>query len=230
MDIEISEQGAFSWALVKLRPGEQFVSESGAMFRASGNIEIDVTTRSRRSGGLMAGLKRMLAEESFFFSTYSCTDRGDGEVGLAPKLQGRIAAIDCDGVSSWVCVGGSYLGSTVSLNIDTQFQGLKGMFSGESLSFLSVEGAGQLLVNAFGKINAVEVDGGLTVDTGHVVAFQDSLDYSLGKAGGSWIQSFLAGEGLVLNFTGTRTLYLQSHNPDEFGKSLGPILPARRSN
>ena len=229
MDIEVSEQGAFSWALVKLRPGEQFVSESGAMFRASANIEIDVTTRSRRSGGLIAGLKRMLAEESFFFSTYSCTDREDGEVGLAPKLQGGIAAIDCDGVSSWVCAGGSYLGAASGLNIDTQFQGLKGMFSGESLSFLSVEGSGQLLVNAFGKINKVEVDGELTVDTGHVVSFQDSLDYSLGKAGGSWIQSFLAGEGLVLNFTGRGTLYLQSHNPDEFGKSLGPMLPERRS-
>ena len=229
MDIEVSEQGAFSWALVKLRPGEQFVSESGAMFRASANIEIDVTTRSRRSGGLIAGLKRMLAEESFFFSTYSCTDREDGEVGLAPKLQGGIAAIDCDGASSWVCAGGSYLGAASGLNIDTQFQGLKGMFSGESLSFLSVEGSGQLLVNAFGKINKVEVDGELTVDTGHVVAFQDSLDYSLGKAGGSWIQSFLAGEGLVLNFTGRGTLYLQSHNPDEFGKSLGPMLPERRS-
>jgi uncharacterized protein (TIGR00266 family) len=214
--------------MVTLRPGEHFVSESGAMFRSSSNVDIDVTTRSRRSGGLLAGVRRMLAEESFFFSTYASTDREDCEVGLAPKLPGGIAEIECDGVSNWVCAGGSYLGSTPSLNIDTQFQGLRGMFSGESLSFLSVDGAGRLLVSAFGRLSEVDVQGELTVDTGHVIAFQDSLDYSLGKAGGSLIQSFLSGEGIVLNFTGHGRLFLQSHNREEFGRSLGPLLPERR--
>jgi uncharacterized protein (TIGR00266 family) len=230
MDIQVVDRGAFSWALVGIRPGEQFVSESGAMFRSSSNIDVDVTTRSKRSGGLLSGLRRMLADESFFFSTYSCTDREDGEVGLAPKHQGQIATIDCDGVAGWVCTGGSYLGSTAGLNIDTDFQGLRGMFSGESLSFLNVSGAGTLLVNAFGRIEEVDVSGELTVDTGHVVAFQDSLHYSLGKAGGSWLQSFLAGEGVVLNFSGQGKLYVQSHNPDEFGKTLGPLLPERGGN
>ncbi len=229
MDIEVADKGAFSWALVRMRPGEQFVSESGAMFRASSNIDIDVTTRSRSSGGLISGIKRMLASESFFFSTYTCSDRDDGEVGLAPTLQGEIARIDCDGTSRWICTGGSYLGSTEGLNIDTDFQGLRGMFSGESLSFLQIDGAGQLLVNAFGKINEVDVDGSLTIDTGHVVAFQDSLEYKLGKAGGSWVQSFFAGEGVVLDFTGHGKIYVQSHNPGEFGKSLGPMLPARKA-
>jgi uncharacterized protein (AIM24 family) len=103
------------------------------------------------------------------------------------------------------------------------------MFSGESLSFLQIDGAGQLLVNAFGKINEVNVDGSLTIDTGHVVAFQDSLEYKLGKAGGSWVQSFFAGEGVVLDFTGHGKIYVQSHNPGEFRKSLGPMLPARKA-
>ena len=181
MDIEISEEGAFSWALVKVSPGEEFVSESGAMFRASSNVDIDVTTRSRRSGGLMADVRRMLANDSFFLSTYRVNDQSDGEVGLAPTLQREIELIDCDGSGQWLCAGGSYLGSSAGLDIDTQFQGLRGMLSGESLFFLSIEGRGQLLVNAFGRINQLEVDGALTVDTGHVVAFQDTLDYTVGK-------------------------------------------------
>ena len=228
MKIGISEKGAFSWALVELSAGDQFVSEAGALFRASDNIEIDVTTRSGRSGGLMAGLRRMVAGESFFFSTYTCTNDEVGEVGLAPTLQGELALIDCDGKSQWLCAGGSYLGSTSDLEIDTQFQGIKGLLSGESLSFMSVAGRGQLLVNAFGKINEIDVEDALTVDTGHVVAFEDSLSYSIGKAGGSWIQSFLTGEGIVLKFSGRGRLYVQSHNPDEFGKELGPRLPERR--
>ena len=228
MDITIAEKGAFSSALVKLQPGEQFVSEAGALFRASPNIDIDVTTRSGRSGGLLGGLKRALASESFFFSTYVCEGEEDGEVGLAPKLQGGITLIECDGGRSWICTGGSYLGSSTGLEIDTQFQGLKGMFSGELLSFLSVSGRGELLVNAFGKISELSVDGALTVDTGHVVAFEDSLSYSLGNAGGGWLQAILSGEGMVMKFQGQGRIYVQSHNPGEFGKVLGRMLPARR--
>lgn len=227
MNVRVVDRGAFTWALVTIRPGERFVSESGAMFRASTNVDVDVTTRTKSAGGLLSGVRRMFAGESFFFSTYSCADREEGEVGLAPTLQGQIEAIRCDGVAGWVCAGGSYLGSTGGLDIDTEFQGLRGVFSGESLSFLNVTGAGTLLVNAFGSIREVDVSGEMTVDTGHVVAFQDSLSYTLGKAGGSWIQSFLAGEGLVLNFSGQGKLYVQSHNPDEFGRTLGPMLPER---
>ena len=47
-------------ALVHLDPGETFVSESGAMFRASSNVDIDVTTKTRGKGGLLAGIKRLV--------------------------------------------------------------------------------------------------------------------------------------------------------------------------
>ena len=97
MDIQLLERGAFGWALVKLSPGEEFVSESGAMFRASSDIDIDVTTRSGKRGGLLAGLKRTLAAESFFLSTYRCSGQQDGEIGLAPTMQGEVALINCDG-------------------------------------------------------------------------------------------------------------------------------------
>ena len=199
------------------------------MFRASSNVNIDVTTRSRGTGGIMSGIRRILAQENFFFSHYSVFDNRAAEVGLAPTLQGQIALIECTGDTRWVCAGGSYLGSGADLSIDTQFQGLRGVLSGESLSFITVDGIGPLLVNAFGLISGLDVEGGLTVDTGHVVAFEDTLDYSISKAGGSWISSFLTSEGLVLNFSGQGRVYVQSHNPDEFGKSLGPLLPLRDS-
>jgi uncharacterized protein (TIGR00266 family) len=227
MYVEAMQSGAFGWALVNLDPGERFVAEAGSMFRASSNVDIDVTTRGRGIGGVLSGIRRMFAGEQFFFSTFSVTDGNRGEVGLAPTLQGELAIIDCDGRSDWVCTGGSYLGSSPDLNIDTQFQGLGGILSGESLSFLLAQGAGPLVVNAFGKITEVDVSGELNVDTGHVVAFQDSLTYSISKAGGSWVQSFLTGEGLTMRFSGRGRLYLQSHNPSEFGKSLGPLLPPR---
>ena len=227
MRVEVANNGAFGSALVHLDPRDGFVSESGAMYRASSNVDIDVTTRSRASGGIMSGVRRMMSGESFFFSKYTVTDHRPAEIGLAPNLQGEVALIECDGRTRWVCAGGSYLGSSPDLEIDTQFQGLRGMLSGESLSFMTVKGAGPLLVNAFGAITELDVRGALTIDTGHVVAFEESLEYSIGKAGGSWISSFLTSEGLVLDFRGHGRVYVQSHNPSEFGRTIGPLLPEK---
>ena len=228
MNIEVLERGAFCSALVHLQPGEEFISESGAMFRASSNIDIDVTTKSRGKGGIMGGIKRLLASENFFFSTYKCNDNQPGEVGLAPTLQGDMLAVQCDGEANWLCTGGSYVGSSPGLEINTQFQGMKGFFSGESLSFLEVSGQGVMVVSAFGRIFEYDIDGELVVDNGHVVAFEDSLTYNLQKAGASWIQSFLGGEGLVMKFSGQGRILVQSHNPKEFGGTLGSMLPPRK--
>ena len=228
MEIEILGNGAFESAVVHLAPGERYVSESGALYRASSNIDIDVTTSSRGAGGLLGGMKRLLAKEHFFFSTYATNDGRPGEVGLAPTHQGELMLIDVDPSTNWLCAGGSYLGSSAGLKIDTQFQGLKGFATGESLVFVEVSGSGQLLVNAFGRLVESEVEDSITVDTGHLVAFESTLRYSITKAGSSWIQSWLAGEGIVMNFTGRGRIVTQSHNPREFGSSLGRLLPPRK--
>ena len=227
MKIDLLGEGAFRSALVHLEPGEEFVSESGAMFRASSNVDVDVTTKSRGKGGILGGIKRLLSAESFFFSTYRLNGGASGEVGLAPTLQGDVQAIEMDGTSTWYCAGGSYLGSSGGIGVETQFQGMKGLFTGESIFFLQVSGAGVLLVNAFGRVQPIDVDGELTVDTGHLVAFEEALQYTISKAGGSWMRSFLGGEGVVMKFRGRGRVYVQSHNPREFGKVLGGKLPPR---
>ena len=225
MDVQVRDRGTFSWALVQLEAGEEFVSESGAMFRSSTSIDIDVTTRSRGKGGFLAGVKRLLGGDSFFLSRYRA--EAAGEVGVAPTLQGSVEVLQLDGSVGWVCAGGSYLASGPELELDTQFQGLRGLFSGESLFFMEVRGHGPLLVSAFGHLEELEVDGALTVDTGHVVAFTEDLAYRLSKAGGSWFQSWLAGEGIVLEFEGRGKVLVQSHNPSGYGGVLGPRLPPR---
>ncbi len=227
MDITLQANGAFHSALVHLESGDLFKSDSGAMFRASSNVDNDVTTISR-GGGILAGLKRMAGGDTFFLSTFKTTDGGTGEVGVAPTLQGHLKQVDVDAVQPWLCAGGSFLGCEGHMDLNPRFQGLKGLFSGENLFFMEVSGPGPLLVGAYGRIQEVEVDGALTVDTGHVVAFESSLSYTLTKTGGSWITSFLSGEGFVLNFEGRGKLLVQSHNPREFGGMLGRRLPPRR--
>jgi uncharacterized protein (TIGR00266 family) len=227
MDVEIISPGAFSSAQISLDAGEEFVSESGLMVRMSADIDLDVTTKPKGKGGLLSGVKRLLGGDSFFMSTYRADS--PGEVVIAPILPGDVHVVQLDGSTTWICAGASYMGSGPDVSLDTQFQGLKGFFSGESLFFMEASGTGPLLVNAFGAIREVEVDGEYVIDTGHVVAYESGLEYSMSKAGSSWLQSFLAGEGFVLNFSGHGRVLIQSHNPTEFGKAIGPKLPERSS-
>ncbi|HIO65308.1 MAG: TIGR00266 family protein [Bacillota bacterium] len=227
MEFEILEQGAFQSALVHFEAGERVVSESGAMVRASGNVDIDVTTRAKKGGGLLSGVKRLLGGDSFFLSTYTTTDGAPGEVGIAPILPGEVMVLEVDGATQWKTSGGSFLAAGGDIDLDTEFQGLGGFLGGESLFFLKATGSGSLLVGAFGALRELEVEGELTIDTGHLVAYESTLDYSISKAGGSWMQSFLAGEGFVMKFSGRGRVIVQTHDASGFGRRLGPMLPAR---
>ncbi|MBT6541526.1 MAG: TIGR00266 family protein [Planctomycetes bacterium] len=227
MRFEILEQGAFQSALVHFDHGERLISESGAMVRASGNVDIDVTTRAKKGGGMLSGVKRLLGGDSFFLSTYSTTDGGSGEVGIAPILPGEVMTLEVAGAGHWKTTGGSFLAAGGDIELDMQFQGLGGFISGESLFFLEASGSGTILVGAFGALRELEVNGELTIDTGHLVAYEGSLDYSVTKAGGSWMQSFLAGEGFVMKFSGQGRVIVQTHDASGFGRRLGPLLPPR---
>ena len=121
----------------------------------------------------------------------------------------------------------SYLASDSSVALDTQFQGLKALFSGESFFFLKCSGKGQVAMSAFGGMEVIDLDGEMIVDTGHLVAFTSGISYRTTKPGGSWLQAFFSGEGIVLHVSGKGRLYLQTRNPSEYGSYVGSKLPAR---
>jgi uncharacterized protein (TIGR00266 family) len=108
--------------------------------------------------------------------------------------------------------------------VDLIWGGFAMLFSREGAFFLRCRGAGELLVNCYGAIEKVEVDGSYLVDTGHVVAFEGELRYRLRRAGG-WRSTLLSGEGLVMHFTGTGTVWLQTRNVGALVRWITPSLP-----
>ena len=108
--------------------------------------------------------------------------------------------------------------SDPDIAIDASFQGLgKAFFSGEGAFWVKCSGSGDLFLNSFGTIYAVEVDGDYIVDTGHIVAFEDTLNFNVQKAGSSWIGSILGGEGLVCRFQGKGLVYCKVTTHRAFG-------------
>lgn len=195
------------------------------MIAMQGGVDITTSTFQRGSGGIMRGLKRVLAGESFFINHFTAA-RGQGEVWLAPALAGDMTVLDLNGVGV-VAEAGSFMVCGNDVSIDVGWQGMKSVFSGEGLFWINCRGSGPLVLNGFGAIYSIDVDGEYVVDTGHIIAFEETLNFSISKAGRSWISSFVGGEGLVCRFQGQGRIWCQSHSSNAFGGLLGPYLKPR---
>lgn len=225
MDFKILQQPDSAVAHIRLNAGEELIAEAGAMIAMSGYINTSTTLRQGKGGGIMGGLKRMLAGESLFLSVFRSPTDG-GEVFLSPKLLGDILHYQVSD-PGLVVQATSYLASESDVEINLGWQGFKSMFSGENIFWVDITGNGSLLLSSFGAIYEISVDGEYIVDTGHIVAFEKSLTFEIKKAGSSWIGAFLGGEGLVCRFKGRGRVFCQTHNANAFGQLVGSQMPAK---
>lgn len=223
MNIDIQMRPGSSVAKVDLNPGEVLTAEGGTMIAMSNDMQIETTTHKKGKGGIMKGLKRMLAGEGFFINHFTAGANG-GEIYLAPTLPGDMFVKELNG-ESLIITGGGYLASEHDIEIDLKWGGLGNAFlGGENFIWVNVSGTGKVLINTYGEVYQVVVDGDYIVDTGHIVAYEPSLSMKITKAGSSWMSSILGGEGFVAKFSGKGILWCQSHNPVSFGRGIGPSL------
>jgi uncharacterized protein (TIGR00266 family) len=227
MQVQVLHGPANAAAKLILGANETVTAEAGSMIAMSGDMKVETTTYKKNQGGVMKALKRMLGGESFFVNHFSASGRG-GEVFIAPTLPGDILALD-KGAENLIVQSGSYLASDHAIEIDLGWQGFKALFSGESVFWIKLGGQGRVVINSFGAIYPVDVDGEYIVDSGHIVAFPESLKFTITKAGKSWMSSMLGGEGLVCKFSGKGRIWCQSHNASGFGGTLGPMLRPREA-
>ncbi len=227
MNIELLHRPGNTAAKITLQQGESITAESGAMIAMTGNMDITTTTHKKNSGGLFKAAKRMIAGESLFLNHFEPQQR-EGTVFFGTDMAGDMMHLELDN-ENLIVQGGSFLACSDGVDIDLGWQGFKSLFSGESIFWLHLKGSGSLVLSAFGAIYPIKVDGEYIVDSGHIVAFDETLDFKITKAGKSWLHSFLGGEGLVCKFQGTGTVWCQSHNTGSFGNALTSYLRARKA-
>jgi uncharacterized protein (TIGR00266 family) len=221
MQIEIGYRPAHSMARVVLDHGESIIAEAGAMVGKSTNVQMQTQASG---GGIMGGLKAMFAGESFFRNTF--TSNGPGEVLLAHALCGDMAVLDMT-PQGYFLSSSAFIAASPQVQIETKVGGMKGFLRGGGLFMMKATSAapGQLLVGAFGGVQELVCNGDMVIDNGHLVAWDATLDYKMGKSGAGWIASMLSGEGLVCHFSGQGRIWIQTRNPPAYGKTLGKMLP-----
>jgi uncharacterized protein (TIGR00266 family) len=234
MEIDIQHGPSYAIAEVTLDRDETLLAEGGSMVTTSENIQLATNRMDVKQGeeGLMGSIvgaaKQMLAGESFLINRLTAEGES-GEATIAPRLTGDIEVVRMPEETDLIIQSSSFLAAEDGVALDGEWGGARSFFGGEGLFMLRATGSGQVLLNAFGGIAAYELDGEFIVDTGHIVAFESTLDFEVETFASGWISSYLSGEGLVCRFSGRGKLYVQSRSPAEFGYLLGPKLPPRES-
>lgn len=225
----IEHAPAYAALTLHLHSGETVLVESGAMAAMDSCIKM----KSKAKGGLMSGIGRMLGGESFFVSEFTAEGQA-GQVYVCPGVPGDIEHYELGGRGGLMVQSSGFVAAQPTVQIDSQFQGMKSFFSGESLFLLRATGTGSLWFSSFGGILEVPVTGNYVVDTGYIVAFEDSLQYSVEMLGGLSLRGLrtgiLGGDGLVCRFRGQGKIWIQTRRLHNLINFLNPFRPVRSSD
>jgi uncharacterized protein (TIGR00266 family) len=232
LQIDIESRPSYGMAVVKLDKGDRITTESSAMVAMTKGLTTDTHFNGAGEGGLIDWLqaaitglvRKFVAGETMFANTYSASTDGQ-QLMLSPAMVGDVVHVKLgDDTKSVTIQAEAYLASGPKVSMNLIWGGFTMLFGGGGAFFMKCSGAGDLLLSAYGGVEKIEVDGGYIVDTGHVVAWEGPLTYSLRKAGG-WKSAMLSGEGMVIEFKGKGTVWLQTRNLGAFIGWISPMLP-----
>lgn len=214
MQVTTRQTPAFGVARLQLADNETVKVESGAMMATSAGV----TVQSKAEGGVLKSLKRAaLGGESFFITTYTAP-AGGGWVDVAPRLPGDLLTLEVAPGRALFIQKGSWLASSPSVEIDTKWGGFKNLLGSEGGFIVRAGGQGPVVVSCYGALETWDLAAGqtITLDTGHMVAYDESVTMGLRKIAGGLVQTFKSGEGIVFDFTGPGWVMSQTRNPNEF--------------
>jgi uncharacterized protein (TIGR00266 family) len=227
MEIQTRHTPAFGIARIALAPNEAVRVESGAMAYMAPSVLLE----SKMEGGLFKSLKRAaLGGESFFLTTYTANQHG-GWVDVAPRLPGDLLPLDITPSQPWVISKGSWIASAQTVTLDTKWGGFKNLFGSEGGFAVHASGDGKCLVACYGALERWTLAPGetITVDTGHMVAYEASVGMNLRKVTGGLVQTMKSGEGIVFDFTGPGVVLTQTRNPNELATWISSMIGTSNS-
>lgn len=219
-DFELTSQPDYGFLRVQLKPGQTITVENAAM----ASMDSNVVMKSKMRGGLLSSLKRkFLTGESMIINDFTA-EGGPGEINIAPGPPGDLFHYRLEG-GNLMLQNQAFVACSPEVELNTSWGGFKGFFSGTGLFLIKAEGTGDLFFNAYGAILEVDVTGDYVVDTGYIVAFEDSLEYNVTFLKGLKT-GLLGGEGLVANFRGRGKVWIQTRCTFPFTWWIDPFRPS----
>ncbi len=211
--------------VVTLDPQEAVVAEAGAMMYMQDGIEMATSLSMKdRDNGIFGKLfeagKRVLTGESFFITLFANSAPERRDVAFAAPYPGHVVPVALgEHGGSLLCQKDAFLCAARGVNVDIAFTKRigAGFFGGEGfiLQRISAElgdDGALAFLHAGGSVLRQELAAGevLRVDTGCLVAFDPSVDYTIQMVPGIK-NKFFGGEGLFyVRLVGPGTVWLQT--------------------
>jgi len=210
---------------LRLKPGQEVFAEASKMVYKTANVQWE----TRMGGGsigdkLLGAFKRKLAGESLFMTYFR--SNGNGEVGFAGDYPGRVQVFDLKPGQSVLAQRDSFVVAQTTVNLSIAFTKKlgAGFFGGEGFILERLTGPGLLFIHGGGDFIEFNLQAGeaINVDTGCIVAFDDSVTYDIQFVGGIKTAIF-GGEGLFLaTLTGPGRAIIQSMTLEKLRRELAP--------
>ena len=213
-------------ARVHLQPSQEIFAEAGKMVYKSANVDWQTRMAGQSLGDKIIGaLKRKLTGESLFF-TYFRANATEGEIGFAGHYPGKIQVFELVAGQTIMVQRDGFLfaQSTVKFDIAMVRKLGAGLLGGEGFILQKLTGPGAVFVHAGGDHVDFNLAPGqiLQVQTGHLVAFEPTVDYDIQMVG-SIRTAIFGGEGLFLaTLTGPGRVLLQSMTLERLRHELSP--------
>jgi uncharacterized protein (TIGR00266 family) len=204
-----------------LDPNETVIAEAGAMMYMTSGIQMETRfsdgSNAQRGfmGKLMDAGKRVITGESLFITMFTNQGQGRQTVAFGAPYPGKIIAVDLkEHGGTLICQKDAFLcaafGTAVGIAFNKKIGA--GFFGGEGFILQRLDGDGKAFVHACGTIIKKELEPGetLRVDTGCLVALEQTVNYDIQFVGNVKTAIF-GGEGLFFaTLTGPGKVYLQS--------------------
>lgn len=210
-----------------LRQGEVVYTQSGGMTYQTEGIQMKTNAR----GGVLKSLGRAFSGESIFMAHYTAEVDG-AKIAFSTTVPGSIVPVNmADLPNGLIIQKGSFLcaENTVSTQVTFTKKFSSGLFGGEGFILQKATGSGLLFLEVDGDMITMSLQPGETikVDTGNVVAFENSVSYQIETVKGLG-NIFLGGEGLFLTkLVGPGRVILQTQNFGDFVGRIVPFLPSK---
>jgi uncharacterized protein (TIGR00266 family) len=208
---------------IRLQPGQEMFAEAGKMLYKTPSIHWETKMSGESLGEKAWGaLKRKMMGESLFFTYFRAMQ--PGEIGFAGSYPGRMQPFTLALGQSILVQRDSFVcaQSTVRLDIALVKKLGVGFFGGEGFILERLTGPGTVFIHGGGDFIDFQLAAGemLQVDTGCVVAFEESVRYDIQFAGGIKTAIF-GGEGLFLaTLTGPGRVIIQSMTLEKLRREL----------
>ena len=205
---------------VELDPGETVIAEAGAMLYMEDGIDFNARMGdgSNPKAGffdkvLSAG-SRLITGESLFLTHFTNQGWDKKHVAFSAPYPGTIIPLNLALMGGRIIVQKdaflcAALGTKISIAFNKKLGA--GFFGGEGFILQQLEGDGKAFIHAGGTVIERQLNNEtLRVDTGCIVGFEPSVEYSIEQSGGLRSMVF-GGEGIFLaTLRGTGKVWLQS--------------------